>query len=144
MVNLLAIYCCIFLLFRRCGLSYFAWSGLLGYAKFSWSYVGVLGWSLGSLWICKSLEGSSGLMWCVWVEHNRHPFEGKELSLRNLKFLFLKTFFNWSSQSSTLSMFSLMEFLDSLCPAVDWLWLFYAMYSFLLAVFFSLYTGMLF
>lgn len=30
-------------------------------------------------------------MWCVWVEHNRHPFEGKEVSLRNLKFLFLKT-----------------------------------------------------
>ena len=31
------------------------------------------------------------LMWCIWREHNQCTFKGKELSLPNIKFLFLKT-----------------------------------------------------
>ena len=38
-------------------------------------------------------------MWCLWKERNRRTFEGKELSLPNLKFLFLKTLYKWCSDS---------------------------------------------
>ena len=31
------------------------------------------------------------LIWCIWREYNQCTFKGKELSLPNIKFLFLKT-----------------------------------------------------
>ena len=51
---------------------------------------------------------------CIWRERNQWKFEGKELSVLNLKFLFLKTLYELLSPSFTLSGSSLMEFLDSL------------------------------
>ena len=54
----------------------------------------------------------SCLMWCIWEERNCRTFEGKELSLPNLKFLLLKTLYKRSSISYTFSTFSFTDFLD--------------------------------
>ena len=59
------------------------------------------------------------LVWCIWSECNWRAFDRKGISLTNLKFLFLKTFSEWASQSLTLSMHPLIGFLDSLCL---WCW----------------------
>jgi len=70
--------------------------------------------------ICKILEGSSGLSYVAYLEETQSiMFEVKELSLPNLKFLFLKTLFEWVSQSFTLSKYSLVEFLDLYAHVVD-------------------------
>ena len=70
--------------------------------------------------ICKILEGSSGLSYVAYLEGTQSiMFEVKELSLPNLKFLFLKTLFEWVSQSFTLSKYSLVEFLDLYAYVVD-------------------------
>ena len=37
------------------------------------------------------------LLWCIWRERNAHCFEGKELPLMKLKFLFLKMLYEWMS-----------------------------------------------
>ena len=59
------------------------------------------------------------LVWCIWSECNWRAIDRKGLSLTNLKFLFLKTFSEWASQSLTLSMHPWIGFLDSLCL---WCW----------------------
>ena len=35
------------------------------------------------------------LIWCIWGERNHCTFEDKESTLPNLKFLFLKTIYEW-------------------------------------------------
>jgi hypothetical protein len=52
-------------------------------------------------------------MWCIWRERNQCTFEGVELSLSKLKFLFLKSLYDWCS-ASLYSTDSLMDFLDDL------------------------------
>jgi hypothetical protein len=47
------------------------------------------------------------LMWCIWREQNQHTFEGVELSLPNLKFLFLKSLYDWCSISPVFCLFFL-------------------------------------
>ena len=54
------------------------------------------------------------ILWCIWRERNQRIFEGKEMSILNLKFLFLKALFKWVTCSPTISTLSLMEFLDTL------------------------------
>ena len=56
----------------------------------------------------------SCLMWCIWKERNRRTFERKELSLLNLKLIFLKTLYEWCFKSYTFSMNCFMEFVDTL------------------------------
>ena len=62
----------------------------LGYANFCQCYIGVFKWSSGSLWwTSTSMEENSNVSYLM--EQNHCTFEGEELSLPNLKFLFLKT-----------------------------------------------------
>ena len=49
----------------------------------------------------------------MWGERNCHIFKDKESIVPNLNFLFLKALYEWEWKSSTFSMFSLMEFLDT-------------------------------
>ena len=64
----------------------------------------------GEVW----MTGPSCLMWYIWKEQNPLTFEGKEFPLPHLKFLFLKTLYEWTYNSYTLSMTSFMGFLDDL------------------------------
>ena len=54
------------------------------------------------------------LMWCIWRERNHCTFEGMELSMLNLKFLFLKSLYERCSVSP-FSTESFMDFLSDLC-----------------------------
>lgn len=54
----------------------------------------------------------SCLIWCIWEERSCRTFEGKELSLPNLKFLFMNTLYEWSFKSYTFFTFSFADFLD--------------------------------
>ena len=51
------------------------------------------------------------LMWCLWKEKNRRTYEGKALTLPNLKFWFLKTLYEWGSKSLFLFFFFFFFFL---------------------------------
>ena len=75
-----------------------SWSGMLGSHRY------------GTVWEAALAQ----LIWCIWGERNCGIFEDKESTGPNLKFLFLKTLYEWGLKSSTLSMFSLMDFLDTL------------------------------
>ena len=54
------------------------------------------------------------LMWCIWQERNQRTFEGVELSLPNLKFLFFNSLHDWCSVSP-FSVASFMDFFGALC-----------------------------
>ena len=54
-----------------------------------------------------------GGVWGIWGERNCHIFKDKESIVPNLNFLFLKALYEWEWKSSTFSMFSLIEFLDT-------------------------------
>ena len=64
----------------------------------------------GEVW----MTGPSCLMWYIWKKRNPLTFEGKEFPLPHLKFLFLKTLYEWTYNSYTLSMTTFMGFLDDL------------------------------
>ena len=51
------------------------------------------------------------LMRCLWKEKNRRTYEGKALTLPNLKFWFLKTLYEWGSKSLFLFFFFFLFFL---------------------------------
>ena len=64
----------------------------------------------GEVW----MTGPSCLMWYIWKKRNPLTFEGKEFPLPHLKFLFLKTLYEWTYNSYTRSMTTFMGFLDDL------------------------------
>lgn len=77
----------------------------------------------------------SFLMRCIWKERNR-TFEGEELSLPKLKFIFLKTLYEWCYNSSNFSTNSLKDFVDG-CQAVSCQALVFVYFSFSLVFYFS-------
>ena len=94
--------------------------------KFPWKFIGKVLLHLESLSLCGrqplgshryGTRGGGGggacLMWGIWGERNCHIFKDKESIVPNLNFLFLKALYEWEWKSSTFSMFSLMEFLDT-------------------------------
>ena len=54
------------------------------------------------------------LMLYLWREMNAHCFEGRELSLVKLKFLLLKTLYEWTSTFYTSLTADFLEFLNTL------------------------------
>ena len=108
--------------------------GLLGLSQ---RYDGVLKWNEKVLQVWNCMGVGPACLWCLWRERNQRKFEGKELCMLNLKFLFLKTLFKWVTLSFTLSTFSLMEFLDSqLILQLAFLSVFYIFVYFLYTLFF--------
>ncbi len=55
------------------------------------------------------------LMWCVWKERNARTFEGREQTVAELKLLFLRMLFDWTSATGLCRSSTLLDFLDSLC-----------------------------
>ena len=68
------------------------------------------------------------LMWCIWQEQNQRTFEGVKLSLLNLKFLFLKSMYDWCSVSP-FSTASFMDFLGVFVLLIKSCFLFAYFYS---------------
>ena len=54
---------------------------------------------IGTIWCVVPLC----LMWCIWCEQNAQCFEGEELIVFKLKYLFLKTLYEWTSLTSSFS-----------------------------------------
>ena len=50
-----------------------------------------------------------GLMWGIWWERNAMNFKGCEKSIPDLKFLFLKTLFEWINASGLFSFVTLLD-----------------------------------
>ncbi len=50
------------------------------------------------------------LIGCIWRERNGCCFEGKELHLTKLNFLFLKTLHEWTLASTSFSTSNLLDF----------------------------------
>ena len=50
------------------------------------------------------------LLWCFWREQNAWCFEGDELSAVKLKFIFLKTLYEWASLTSSFSVDVFLDF----------------------------------
>ena len=48
-------------------------------------------------------------MWCLWRERNARCFEGQELSVVKMKYLFLKSLYDWTSQSLSFSVAGFLE-----------------------------------
>ena len=55
------------------------------------------------------------LMWCVWKERNARTFEGCEQIVAELKLLFLRMLFDWTSATRLCRSSTLLDFIDSLC-----------------------------
>ena len=51
---------------------------------------------------------------CIWREHNASCFENQELSVVKLKYLFLKTLYEWTLQRVSFSVEGLLDLMDSL------------------------------
>ena len=105
-------------LLLHCLIAYDLWVFLLrhwdylGHAEFSQVYTGVLEENdeYETVWGAEP----ACILWCIWRERNQWIFEGNEMSITSLKFLFLKTLFKWATHSPTISTLSLMEFIESL------------------------------
>ena len=82
--------------------------------------------------------GGGGGACLMWGERNCHIFKDKESIVPNLNFLFLKALYEWEWKSSTFSMFSLIEFLDTpllYCWIYSWFRAFYFQVLFCFGVF---------
>ena len=55
------------------------------------------------------------LMWCVWKERNARTFEGCEQTVAELKLLFFRMLFDWTSATGLCRSSTLLDFIDSLC-----------------------------
>ena len=71
----------------------------------------------GTVGTCRSWEVwgvvPACLFWCIWRVRNHHTFEGVELSLLNIKFIFLRTLYDWFPNTSSFSMNSFINFVDA-------------------------------
>jgi len=54
------------------------------------------------------------IWWSVWKERNRRIFEGKELSLLNFKFYFLRILYGWSQDLDDSANLTFVDFVDNL------------------------------
>ncbi len=106
-------------LLLHCPLARELWDLLVCLVGMPYSVAALLESWRGAMVACRSKEvwgaAPACLIWCIWSEKNQRTFEGVELSIPNLKFVFLRTLFNWCCTSATFSMNSFMEFLLDLC-----------------------------
>ena len=69
----------------------------------------------GAVWQERYWEGmGSGSFVCIWREHNASCFENQELSVVKLKYLFLKTLYEWTLLHVSVSVEGLLDLMDSL------------------------------
>ena len=84
----------------------------LGDATLGAGDVGVLE---GAVWQERYWEGmASGSLVCIWRENNACCFENQELSVVKLKYLFLKTLYEWTLLHVSVSVEGLLDLMDSL------------------------------
>jgi hypothetical protein len=95
-------------------------------------WMGGFGRGVGGVWKAVPLC----IMWCIWREQNAWFFEGKEMSMAKLKYLFLKSFYDWTLTYSSASVVGLLDFLDSLLIKKKIFWIPWVFTSF---VFFFLF-----
>ena len=62
--------------------------------------------------ICIWSAISHCLIWCIWKEKNAKCFEGLENSISSVKFIFLKSLYEWLSASGQFSFSNLFGLLD--------------------------------
>ena len=75
-------------------------------------------WREQNAWCFEGDEPSEGigiavplcLFWCLWCEWNAQYFEGDELSVVKLKYIFLKTLYEWASLTSSFSVDVFLDF----------------------------------
>lgn len=75
-------------------------------------------WREQNAWCFEGDELSEGigiavplcLFWCLWCEQNSQCFEGDELSAVKLKYIFLKTPYEWASLTSSFSVDVFLDF----------------------------------
>lgn len=51
------------------------------------------------------------LMWCIWHESNAQRFEDKEISMVNLKYIFLNSLHEWTSSPTQFSVEGFLDYL---------------------------------
>jgi hypothetical protein len=51
-------------------------------------------------------------VWCLWRERNSRIFEDCDLSIPDLRLLFLHTLFDWMMATGLFSFHTFLEFLD--------------------------------
>jgi len=54
------------------------------------------------------------IWWAVWKERNRRIFEGKDLSLHELKLYFLRMLYSWSQALDVSANMTFVDFVDNL------------------------------
>jgi len=54
------------------------------------------------------------IWWSVWKERNQRIFEGKDLSLHELKLYFLRMFYSWSQVLDDSAKLTFVDFVDNL------------------------------
>ena len=75
-------------------------------------------WREQNAWCFEGDELSEGigiavllcLLWCLWCEWNAQCFEGDELSAVKLKYIFLKTLYEWASLTYSFSVDVFLDF----------------------------------
>lgn len=79
-------------------------------------------------------------MWCIWCERNAQCFEGEELIVFKLKYLFLKTLYEWTSLISSFSADGFLSGLPEFSFVADFSFLCFCSLVFELPLVYSLYS----
>lgn len=94
------------------------------------------GGSIGTIWWVVPLC----LIWCIWCEQNAQCFEGEELIVFKLKYLFLKTLYEWTSMTSSFSVDGFLSGSPSSHLLPIFLFFVFALLFFELPLVYSLYS----
>lgn len=94
------------------------------------------GRSIGTIWwvvlFC--------LMWCIWSKQNAQCFEGEEIIVFKLKYLFLKTLDEWTSLTSSFSADGFLSGFPKFSLVADFSFLCFCSFVFELPLVYSLYS----
>lgn len=91
---------------------------------------------IGTIWCVVPLC----LMWCIWCEQNAQGFEGEELIVFKLKYLFLKTLYEWTSLTSSFSADGFLSGFPEFSFVADFSFLCFCSFVFELPLVYSLYS----